>query len=225
MICPVINPALPMLLTGHNPYAVQDLKDIMMAVLSNKQLISRLNTGDPYWQEFTTFPGRFDFQMQVTAENLDTAAHYKPESCTLVRGRRDEERAISAALYSQPLTNAVKEIHAWGGLVFICVPAFSQEDLAAVKETGADGIEINFDFPAGNFREEICYTERTAEYAETAQKQGLQFSLSGNIDFMNITAILRIKHLQSLDISRTVFVRAMSTGLPAAADEMLALLQ
>ncbi len=171
---------------------------------------------------------RLNMEMAVTAEMLDIAAALCPHSCCLVPEKRAElttEGGLDIAGHAPVVANAVRELHAAGIIVSLFIDPES-EQIRAAAESGADYIEMHTGrFSNTSGHEQMQELDRLIAGAELAHGLGLKVNAGHGIDYVNIAGILRVPHLNELNIGHSIVARAVFTGIYQAVAEMTALMQ
>lgn len=171
---------------------------------------------------------RLNMEMAVTAEMLDIAAALRPHSSCLVPERRAElttEGGLNVAGHAPVVANAVRELHAAGIVVSLFIDP-EDEQIRAAAEAGSDYIEMHtgrFSNTAGC--EQMQELDRLIAGAELAHQLGLKVNAGHGIDYINIAGILRIPHLNELNIGHAIIARSVFAGLHQAVAEMVALMR
>ena len=171
--------------------------------------------------------GYLNFEMGNTEEILGIALQVKPHFACMVPENREEvttEGGLDVAGQKEALSRAVDQLQANGTLVSM----FIDPDEAQVKasaETGAKMVELH----TGAFAN-LTDTEREPEVirlknaAELAHSLGLQVNAGHGLTTANLPDLFPVPHLMELNIGHHLVSRAIFVGLPAAIEEMLAIM-
>lgn len=152
---------------------------------------------------------------------VDIALDVKPDEVCLVPEKRQElttEGGLDVAGQFEALQDTVARLGAAG----IAVSMFIDPDprqIEASAKLGAPFIELHTgaycDHASG---EELA---RLIAGARIAHQLGLRVNAGHGINLDNIRAILRIPHLEVLNIGHSIVARAVMVGMEAAAREMM----
>ncbi len=171
---------------------------------------------------------RMDLEMAATPEIIRIALEVKPEICCLVPEKREEvttEGGLDVAGHYKTVAAATKRLQAGGRAVSLFVDPDPRQ-LEASAKTGAEYVELH----TGAFANARSHAEAGRELArlirgaELAHKRGLRVNAGHGITYQNIHDILRIPHLEELNIGHSIISRAVFVGLDQAVREMLALM-
>jgi pyridoxine 5-phosphate synthase len=121
------------------------------------------------------------------------------------------------------LKRTVDRLQDNGSIVSLFIEA-DEKIIEAAAKTGARAIELH----TGSFCDATDPTQaeqllkKLISGAECAQALGLQVNAGHGINLDNIAAILKIHHLDTLNIGHSIIARAVFHGLENAVREMLA---
>lgn len=164
-----------------------------------------------------------NLEMACVPDVLDVARSVRPAEACLVPERRAEmttECGLDAAGGGDDLVRTIRALQDAGVTVSLFIdPDPHQIDAAA--EHGAEAVELHTGpvceaDPAGVPRE----LRRLVEAAGRARGLGLRVNAGHGINLRNIGAILRIPHLDTLNIGHSIVSRAIMVGLGEAVREM-----
>ena len=102
------------------------------------------------------------------------------------------------------------------------------EQIAASARVGAQFIELHTGAFAENFdreHERQVELDRLMAAARQAHELGLAVNAGHGLNYQNLRALHQVPHLVELNIGHTIVSRAITVGLAAAVQEMLALMQ
>ena len=167
-----------------------------------------------------------NLEMAVSEEIIRIALDVKPAEICLVPEKRQElttEGGLDVIRSFQTIDATVKRLQDNGSAVSLFVEA-DEKTLEACAKTGANVVELH----TGSF----CAArdpERAGELlrkvisgADCAHALGLQVNAGHGIHLGNIADILKIPHLDTLNIGHSIIARAIFCGLENAVLEMLA---
>ena len=171
-------------------------------------------------------PLPINLEMANAEEIVRIALDVKPSEVCLVPEKRQElttEGGLNVIGNFQSLEKTVKRLQDNGSTVSLFIEA-DEKIIAAAAKTGARVIELH----TGSFCDatDPARAERLLQKlisgAECAQALGLQVNAGHGINLDNITSILKIPHLDTLNIGHSIVARAVFHGLENAVREMLA---
>jgi pyridoxine 5-phosphate synthase len=160
---------------------------------------------------------RLNFEMAVTDEMLNIAAHVKPHACCLVPEKREElttEGGLNIVGNLPRLQTACAKLANAGIAVSLFIdPDFAQIDAAAA--TGAPAIELHTGCYADAHTPalqaaELARIQAAAHYAHSA---GLQVNAGHGLNFHNVEAICAIPEIVELNIGHAIIAQAVFSGL------------
>lgn len=165
-----------------------------------------------------------NLEMAVAPEIVDIALEVKPAEVCLVPEKR-QELTTEGGLDVDGLYDEVAPVVARLGAAGIAVSLFIDPEprqVAAAARMGAPVIELH----TGTFCDAtggVAETElkRLIAAAEQAAAAGLRVNAGHGINLDNIAAILRIPHLDTLNIGHSIVARAVFVGMQAAVGEMI----
>ncbi len=165
-----------------------------------------------------------NLEMANSAEILAIALRLKPDEVCLVPERRQElttEGGLDAAGQRAALESTVKALCDAGIVVSLFIAPDPRQIEAAVV-LGAPYIELH----TGTYCEEqgdeaAAELARLIDGARIAHAAGLKVNAGHGINLQNLPGILRMPHLDTLNIGHSIIARAVFTGLHEAVAEML----
>ncbi len=165
-----------------------------------------------------------NLEMAVAAEIVDIALEVKPAEVCLVPEKR-QELTTEGGLDVDGLYDDVAPVVARLAAAGIAVSLFIDPEprqIAAAARMGAPLIELHTGTfceatGAGAERELV----RLIAAAEQAAAAGLRVNAGHGINLDNIASILRIPHLDTLNIGHSIVARAVFVGMQAAVGEMI----
>ena len=168
---------------------------------------------------------RLNLEMANSPEIVRIALRAHPDEVCLVPEKRRElttEGGLDAAGQTARLRPTVKALGAAGIVVSLFVDA-ERRQLEAAARLGAPYVELHTgtfcDASGAAARREL---EKLIVGARTAHALGLRVNAGHGINLATIDAILRMPHLDTLNIGHSIVCRAVMVGMRAAVGEMLA---
>jgi pyridoxine 5-phosphate synthase len=171
---------------------------------------------------------RLNMEMAATEEMLKIACSLRPHSSCLVPEKRQElttEGGLDVAGNLPWISESVKTLHQSGIIVSLFIDP-DKGQVEAARASGAEYIEMHtgrFADTAG--AEQLKELERLIRAAELAHSIGLKVNAGHGIDYVNIQGILKIPHLEELNIGHSIVARAVIAGMAVAVKEMLDLMK
>ncbi len=173
-------------------------------------------------------PLPINLEMADSEEIVRIALNVKPAEICLVPEKRQErttEGGLNVMGNFHSLEKTVNRLHDNGSIVSLFVEP-DQKTLEACFKTGARVVELH----TGAFCDATdpaiadLLLKKLISGATYAQSLGLQVNAGHGINLDNIANILKIPHLDTLNIGHSIVARAIFTGLENAVREMLATL-
>ena len=165
-----------------------------------------------------------NLEMACFREIIDLACELRPQEICLVPEKREElttEGGLNVMGSEVDIAEAVDRFKALGIVVSLFIDP-DTEQLDAAARTGAQYVELHtgcFCNAAGSDADtELVRLCRAAEYGADI---GLKINAGHGITIGNIWPILKIPHLDTLNIGHSIVSRAVFLGLPQAVSEML----
>jgi pyridoxine 5-phosphate synthase len=175
-----------------------------------------------------TLKTRMNLELANTPEIVAIALEVKPEEVCMVPERREElttEGGLDVAGQLKALMPVVAKMKAAG----IAVSMFIAPDLRQVEASAAIGapyIELHtgaYAEQTGVAREEEL--KRLMQAAQHAHTLGLKVNAGHGLNLENVTPILALPHLDTLNIGHSIVCDALFVGLHDATRAMLAKLR
>jgi len=165
-----------------------------------------------------------NLEMAQAPDIIDLAVELAPAEVCIVPERRQElttEGGLDAAGQLGPLGDMVARLKNAGSLVSLFIAPEAKQIEAAVS-LGAPVIELH----TGTFCDESGAAaaeelDRLIEAAELAHQAGLQVNAGHGIHLGNLADILKIPHLDTLNIGHSIVSRSVFVGLEQAVRELL----
>lgn len=166
-----------------------------------------------------------NLEMANTPEIVKIALQICPEEVCLVPERRAEvttEGGLDVVKGSAGLCRSIEKLVKRGIVVSLFVAPDARQIRAAAR-SGAQFIELHTGAyaDARDAKQRQHELKRLKESAELAQSSGLRINAGHGIRYTNIAPILKIPHLECLNIGHSIVSRAISVGLEKAVREML----
>lgn len=171
-------------------------------------------------------PLPINLEMANAEEIIQIALDIKPAEICLVPEKRQElttEGGLDVIGKFKALEKTVKRLQGNGSVVSLFVEP-DVKTLEACAKTGARVVELH----TGSFcdatdpaKAEILL-EKLITGAQCAHSLGLQVNAGHGINLDNISGILKMPHLDTLNIGHSIVARALFQGLENAVREMLA---
>ena len=171
-------------------------------------------------------PLPINLEMAVAQEIVRIALDVKPAEVCLVPEKRQElttEGGLDVIGNFQSLQKTVGRLQDNGSAVSLFIDA-DEKTIEASAKTGAKMVELHtgaFCDAANPVAAEFSL-RKLISGAEYAHSLGLQVNAGHGINLGNIAEILKIPHLDTLNIGHSIISRGVFTGLGNAVREMLA---
>ncbi len=176
----------------------------------------------PAVQDAVSLP--INLEMANSREILGIALKLRPAEACLVPERREElttEGGLDAAGQFRELEPTVKALRDAG----ICVSLFieaAEAQIEAAHRLGVPCIELHTghycDAPTA---EQPAILERLIAMARKAHDAGLRVNAGHGLNVENVGGLLRVPHLDTLNIGHSIVARAVFVGLREAVREMM----
>ncbi len=169
-----------------------------------------------------------NLEMAVTDEMLRIAVAARPDTCTLVPEKREEqttEGGLDVPGNERAVTAAVRSLQAAGIRVSLFVdPDPAQLDASA--RSGASAVELHTgDYANARGAAQAGELARLVTAARHASGLGLEVLAGHGLDYVNTPAVVRVPEIVEVNIGHALVARALLVGLDRAVREMLALLE
>ncbi len=172
---------------------------------------------------------RLNLEMANAPEIIEIALSLKPDIVCIVPEKR-EELTTEGGLDAAGNLDSLKETTARMLDCGIQVSLFIDPDLPqieAASKIGAPFIELH----TGTFAESWHQPEPLAQEldrlkkgAEAAHRSGIRVNAGHGLNYENLKTLFAVPHLEELNIGHSIISRSISTGLPQAVKDMLALM-
>ena len=157
----------------------------------------------------------FNLEMAATDEMVAIATRVKPEVCTLVPERRQEqttEGGLDVAAGGEDLVRRVKALQGAGIKVSLFIAA-DADAIDRARAMGASQIELHTGEYAHGRAGEL---ERLAEGARRAHALGLEVAAGHGLTRDNVPAVVAIPEVVELNIGHAVVADAVFVGMGEA---------
>ena len=170
-------------------------------------------------------PLPINLEMANAEEIVQIALNVKPAEVCLVPEKRQElttEGGLDVIGNFQSLENTVKRLQQNGSEVSLFIDP-DKEIIKTSADTGARVIELH----TGSFcdatdaAEAKAHLDKLIEGASYAHSLGLKVNAGHGINLDTIADILKIPHLDTLNIGHSIIARAVFVGLENAVREMI----
>jgi pyridoxine 5-phosphate synthase len=172
-----------------------------------------------------TLKTRMNLELANTPEIIAIALQVKPDEVCMVPERREElttEGGLDVAGQQQALAPVVAELTRAG----IAVSMFIAPDLRQVEASAAIGAPY-IELHTGAYAEQTgpareAELQRLIQAAQHAHTLGLKVNAGHGLTLENVTPILALPHLDTLNIGHSIVCDALFIGLYEATRAMLA---
>jgi pyridoxine 5-phosphate synthase len=170
-------------------------------------------------------PLPINLEMANSEKIIDIALDVRPAEVCLVPEKRQElttEGGLDVIGNFQSLEKTVKRLQDNGSIVSLFIEP-DEKIIAASAKTGARVVELHtgsFCDAADPAKAEMLL-KKLISGAQYAHSLGLQVNAGHGINLDNISDILKIPHLDTLNIGHSIVARAVFQGLENAVREML----
>lgn len=166
---------------------------------------------------------KLNFEMGNSPEILRIALEVQPEDACLVPEDRREvttEGGLDCVRNARTLLPTIRELQAARIRVSLFIDP-EQEQIESAAKLGAEFIELHTGSFANAFGEErMMELNKLSAAAELAHALGLRVNAGHGINYRNVELILRVPHLEELNIGHSIVSRACVVGMEEATREM-----
>lgn len=167
---------------------------------------------------------RMNLEMANSREILDIALDVKPDEVCIVPEKRAElttEGGLDVAGHARELSASIRKLTRRGITVSLFIDP-DTEQIRAAADVGAPFVELHTGtFCNSTGRAADRELRRLIRVASLAHKLGITVNAGHGLNTDNLTSVLRIPHLHTLNIGHSIVSRAVFIGLGAAVREML----
>jgi len=170
-------------------------------------------------------PLPLNLEMADAKEIVQIALKIKPDEICLVPEKRQElttEGGLDVIGNFHPLEQTIQRLQENGSQVSLFVDP-DPKTIEACARAGARVIELHTGAfcDAADSQDADAKLRRLIEGAETAHSLGLQVNAGHGIHLDNLSSILTIPHLHTLNIGHSIIARAIFLGLERAVRELI----
>ena len=165
-----------------------------------------------------------NLEMSLARDIVEFALKLRPEEVCLVPERRRElttEGGLDVVTQERRVRAAVSALNAAGVVTSLFI-APDRKQIEAARRVGARYVELHTgtycDAHGAAARKEL---ERLVTAARRAHERGLLVNAGHGINLQNIGGILKIPHLDTLNIGHSIIARAVFVGIEKAVREMI----
>lgn len=170
-----------------------------------------------------------NLEMAVTEAMTDFAVQLQPQEACLVPENRREvttEGGLDALRFEKKIATCLQRLKTANVRASLFLdPEVEQIKCAARME--APVVELHtgrFANAASDEEREFCLKQLETA-TQLAHQLGLQVNAGHGLNYQNLSLLLRIPHLHTLNIGHSIISRAVIVGLHQAVEEMLALMK
>ena len=169
---------------------------------------------------------RINLEMAVTDEMLAIALERKPADVCLVPEKREElttEGGLDVVANYSAVADAVARLSQAGIRTSLFIDP-DREQLQAARQAGAPVVELHTGTYADAVGEKQEYElRRLYEACQFGYQAGLIINAGHGLHLGNVTDVVRLPHMNELNIGHSIIARAIFVGLEKAVKEMKAL--
>ena len=166
---------------------------------------------------------QLNLEMASAMEIVGIACEARPDTATLVPERREElttEGGLDAAGQRASLRPTIERFREAGIQVSLFIEP-DRRQVEAAADLGAPCVELHTGCYCVAGEEAGRELARLIEGARIAHGLGLRVNAGHGINLDNVGGVLRVPHLEVLNIGHSIVARALSVGMAAAVSEML----
>lgn len=173
---------------------------------------------------------RLNLEMANSPEILEIILKLKPDIVCIVPERRAEvttEGGLDAVSHLSSLTETRRRLNDSGIDVSLFI-APDPDQIEASGRIGAQFIELHTGSFAEHFHDAAQREkelQRLIAGARQAHGIGLRVNAGHGLNYENLPVLLRVPHLEELNIGHSIISRSITVGIEKAVKEMLALMQ
>ena len=170
-----------------------------------------------------------NLEMSINKDIVNFAVQIIPDQATLVPEKRKElttEGGLDLVNNYKRIGKAIEKLKMAKVKVSLFIDPIKKQ-IKAAKSLGVDTLEIN----TGKFSEAKTSSAVTRELKKIkeavrfAKEQEFSVAAGHGLDYENVKKIAKIKGIEELNIGHSVISRSVFTGLVAAVEEMLNLIE
>jgi pyridoxine 5-phosphate synthase len=164
-----------------------------------------------------------NLEMAATADMLHVALKTRPDFVCIVPEKREElttEGGIDAVKNKVAIEGILQQCKKNKIKVSLFIEA-SSDQVQASHDLGADAIELHTgSYSLAHGEEQKKILGHLFQAAELAHGLGLKVHAGHGLDYRNVIPILKMPHLEELNIGHSIVCRAVMVGLKQAVKEM-----
>jgi pyridoxine 5-phosphate synthase len=167
-----------------------------------------------------------NLEMAPTSEMVAQALRSKPDIVCIVPEKREElttEGGIDVITNRVLIEGCINQFKRAKIKTSLFIEA-SPEQIKASHDLGVDAIELHtgkYSLARGDERKKIL--DHLFKAAELAHQAGLKIHAGHGLDYENVKAMLKMPHLEELNIGHSIVCRSVMVGLYQAVKEMKAI--
>ncbi|MDP8215837.1 MAG: pyridoxine 5'-phosphate synthase [Candidatus Kaelpia imicola] len=177
----------------------------------------------------TSVKTAFNMEMSIAEDIVRVALDVKPDEVTFVPEKREElttEGGLDVLTYQNRLVDVIPEFKKNNIKVTLFIDS-DREQIEASSKVGADCIEIHTGsfaeaFKKGLYREEL---DKIIEGVDMARSLNLRVNAGHGLNYENVSEIVKIEGIESLNIGHSIISRAVFSGIESAVKKMLKLIK
>jgi pyridoxine 5-phosphate synthase len=171
-----------------------------------------------------TVPAGLNLETSAAPEILAIACQVKPDQVTLVPEKRQElttEGGLDVIGHFDTVKNAVRLLKDAGIVVALFIEP-NAEQLNAAAECGVKAVE----FHTGTYAEAkmpetfAAQLEILRDSSILARQHGLHVHLGHGLNYLNVKPVVRLPHVEELNIGHSIVARAVFVGMVQAVRDM-----
>ncbi len=165
-----------------------------------------------------------NLEMADVSEIVEIAIKARPDEVCIVPEKRQElttEGGLDVIKNKASLARTIEKLSKAGIRVSLFIDP-DEEQIDATLDVGAPVIELHTGTYCDAKKDQAkAELKRLIAAAQYAHKKGLQVNAGHGINLKNISGILKVPHLDTLNIGHSIIARSIMVGIKAAVKEML----
>jgi pyridoxine 5-phosphate synthase len=170
---------------------------------------------------------KLNLEMGNTPEIVEIALKVKPDFVCLVPENRQEittEGGLDVTNHAAALKETTARLKTMGAKISFFVDPIL-EHIRAAADCGADMVELHTGTFANHFGDQrLTEVARLVSAASLAHTLGMQVNAGHGLTTANVRDLFSVPHLAELNIGHHLISRALTVGLRASVQEMLAVM-
>lgn len=171
---------------------------------------------------------KFNMEMSIAEDIVKVALDVQPAEVTIVPERRQEvttEAGLDAIKYQAQLNEVIPEFKKKNIIVSLFLDP-ELEQIETARKLEADYVELHTGryaraFEEGGYQAELEFLVKATEFARNI---GLKVNAGHGLNYKNVSEIVKISEIETLNIGHSIMSRALFVGIKQAVTEMLQLL-